>query len=76
MYSTAIDMEEEDEGEGEREDGSVAPLAEGLLTLSMLPKSRWCNLQNLDIIKVCPSLSISILTANLNHRLAEKKQAS
>ena len=70
----AIDMEE-DEGEGEKEDGSVAPLAEGLLTLSVLPKSRWSNLQNLDIIKVCHSLSISILTPNLNHRLAEKKQA-
>ncbi len=27
------------------------PLAEGLVTLSMLPKSRWSNLQNLDIIK-------------------------
>lgn len=29
----------------------IAPLSEGLVTLSTLPKSRWHNLQNLDIIK-------------------------
>ena len=28
------------------------PLSEGLVTLSSLPKSRWSNLQNLDIIKL------------------------
>ncbi len=28
-----------------------SPLAEGLVTLSTLPKSRWANLQNLDVIK-------------------------
>ena len=27
------------------------PLADGLVTLSSLPKSRWSNLQNLDVIK-------------------------
>ncbi|CAI8028363.1 WD repeat-containing protein 36 [Geodia barretti] len=43
------DMEEEEEGEeGER---LVTPLGEDLVTLSTLPKSRWSNLQNLDIIK-------------------------
>ena len=30
---------------------NVAPLSDGLVTLSTLPKSRWHNLQNLDIIK-------------------------
>ena len=50
----ATDMEdEEEEEEGERGDGLVAPLGEDLVTLSTLPKSRWSNLQNLDIIKVC-----------------------
>ena len=29
----------------------TAPLSDGLVTLSTLPKSRWHNLQNLDIIK-------------------------
>lgn len=29
-----------------------SPLAKGLVTLSSLPKSRWSNLQQLDIIKV------------------------
>ncbi len=29
----------------------VEPLSEGLVTFSLLPKSRWCNLQHLDIIK-------------------------
>lgn len=29
-----------------------SPLAEGLVTLSSLPKSRWSNLQHLDVIKV------------------------
>ena len=32
-----------------------SPLAEGLVTLSSLPKSRWSNLQHLDIIKVSPT---------------------
>ena len=31
---------------------ATSPLAAGLVTLSSLPKSRWHNLQNLDIIKV------------------------
>ena len=31
---------------------NIAPLADGLVTLSTLPKSRWHNLQNLDIIKL------------------------
>ena len=30
---------------------NVVPLSDGLVTLSTLPKSRWHNLQNLDIIK-------------------------
>ena len=50
------------EGPGEAEEtlsGEMldpsSPLAEGLVTLSSLPKSRWSNLQHLDIIKVCPT---------------------
>ena len=31
---------------------NLTPLSEGLVTLSSLPKSRWSNLQNLDIIKL------------------------
>ena len=31
---------------------NIAPLADGLVTLSTLPKLRWHNLQNLDIIKL------------------------
>ena len=31
---------------------NIVPLADGLVTLSTLPKSRWHNLQNLDIIKL------------------------
>ena len=31
----------------------TAPLSEGLITLSTLPKSHWHNLLNLDVIKVC-----------------------
>ena len=48
---------QKDEGEGswaeptEPED-HPAPLREGLVTLSTLPKSRWHNLSQLDIIKV------------------------
>ena len=30
---------------------NTAPLSDGLMTLSALPKSRWHNLQNLDVIK-------------------------
>lgn len=30
---------------------NTAPLSDGLVTLSALPKSRWHNLQNLDVIK-------------------------
>ena len=46
-------VETDEEGEKEEEDRSVHPLASGLVTLSLLPKSRWCTLQSLDIIKVC-----------------------
>ena len=48
----ATDMEEEEE-EGEEGERLVTPLGEDLVTLSTLPKSRWSNLQNLDVIKVC-----------------------
>ena len=48
--------EEEDAAESDendKDDGrGLQPLADGLVTLSLLPKSRWCNLHNLDIIKV------------------------
>ena len=47
--------EEEDaeSDENDKDDGQgLQPLADGLVTLSLLPKSRWCNLHNLDIIKV------------------------
>ena len=37
--------------EDSRKEESMTPLCEGLVTLSTLPKSRWSNLQNLDIIK-------------------------
>ena len=57
------DKEEEEEEEEDAEDAEndendkddsqgLHPLANGLVTLSLLPKSRWCNLHNLDIIKV------------------------
>ena len=54
------DKEEEEEeedaaesDENDKDDGQgLQPLADGLVTLSLLPKSRWCNLHNLDIIKV------------------------
>ena len=46
-------MEEEEEEEGEEGERLVTPLGEDLVTLSTLPKSRWSNLQNLDVIKVC-----------------------
>ena len=42
--------EEVEEEEEKEEEGSVHPLASGLVTLSLLPKSCWCTLQNLDII--------------------------
>ena len=35
----------------EHSDERTAPLSDGLVTLSTLPKSRWHNLQNLDVIK-------------------------
>ena len=48
--------EEEEDAESEandKQDGQgLQPLADGLVTLSLLPKLRWCNLHNLDIIKV------------------------
>ena len=44
--------EREEEEENEEERDPLAPLADGLVTLSLLPKSRWYNLHNLDIIKV------------------------
>ena len=57
-------MEEEEEGEeGER---LVTPLGEDLVTLSTLPKSRWSNLQNLDIIKVC-ACKLPPTTAEANY---------
>ena len=39
------------------------PLAEGLVTLSSLPKSRWSNLQHLDVIKVGPTCLVRIVPA-------------
>ena len=49
----APDSEEKEEEEEvpEAKDPST-PLSEGLVTLSVLPKSRWHNLSQLDIIKV------------------------
>ena len=35
----------------DKEEPEETPLSEGLVTLSSLPKSRWSNLLNLDIIK-------------------------
>ena len=46
------ELEEREEEENEDERDPLAPLADGLVTLSLLPKSRWYNLHNLDIIKV------------------------
>ena len=43
---------EEDEYDGLYEFTSPAQLADDLVTLSLLPNSRWQNLLNLDIIKV------------------------
>lgn len=48
------------------------PLGKGLVTLSSLPKSRWYNLQHLDVIKVSspPLVVVLILTACILHPLA------
>ena len=54
--------------ETEEEDVAVvlplAPLGEGLITLSTLPKSHWSNLQNLDVIKVAHFIDISVVLYN------------
>ena len=50
MMTMNYDKEEEDAAESEennKQDG-LQPLADGLVTLSLLPKSRWCNLHNLS----------------------------
>ena len=53
-YDDDNGKEEADAAESEENDkqDGLQPLAGGLVTLSLLPKSRWCNLHNLDIIKV------------------------
>ena len=68
------DKEEEEKEEEEEEDAEsdendkddacqgLQPLADGLVTLSLLPKSRWCNLHNLDIIKVWPVHDLKCMT--------------
>ena len=53
------DKEEEDAAESEENDkqDGLQPFVDGLVTLSLLPKSRWYNLHNLDIIKVWVEIS-------------------
>lgn len=46
-----VATQEMEDREADDKLGSVVPLADGLVTLSNLPKSRWCNLQHLDTIK-------------------------
>ena len=58
-------MEEGGEGSG---DLGVAPLEEGLITLSTLPKSHWSNLLNMDIIKVCTHYTFSNTSRAGSHR--------
>ena len=45
------EAQEDDDIRGDESLKKVTPLSEGLVTLSTLPKSRWHNLQQLDIIK-------------------------
>ena len=46
------DEGEEPEAEPREPEDQSTPLREGLVTLSTLPKSRWHNLSQLEIIKV------------------------
>ena len=47
------EVEDAESDENDKDDAQgLQPLADGLVTLSLLPKSRWWNLHNLDIIKV------------------------
>ncbi len=49
-----LDVAADVDGEEDMTDSStekLIPLEQGLITLSNLPKSRWHNLQNLDLIK-------------------------
>ena len=43
---------EEPQAEPTEPENQSVPLREGLVTLSTLPKSRWHNLSQLDVIKV------------------------
>ena len=56
----------EQEGEGEGVSSVVERLGEDLTTLSLVPRSRWQTLIQLDLIKVVSSLFVAFLVLQLS----------
>ena len=50
-YISNLDVPAEDGDDITLEEKALTPISEGLVTLSNLPKSRWHNLQQLDVIR-------------------------
>lgn len=58
-YTETVDENSQEEMDVDDEYKSAEQISDELVTLSLLPTSRWLNLLNLDVIKVLEAITFS-----------------